>query len=211
MFAYAPDKIAALEDAISSDRLSTYLKVTRGEKQKALALYLWNSEISAAFYMPLQGLEITLRNFLHQALTIYFKRNDWYDTGFLNPKGQEMVQIAKDAIRRNGRTVDAPHIVAELSFGFWISLLNKTYHPTLWIPVLGKKFSTAKLPRGDIQTNFENIRILRNRIAHHECIASRDLAMDYTTAIKIMRWMNPVKADWIDAHAKVQDCLAKRP
>lgn len=203
MFEYKPDIIAQLEAAISPDRLSTYLREPANDREAALKLYLWNSKISSAFYMPLQGLEITLRNFLHDALSHHFKRPDWYDATRLTPKAGEMLQAAKDVIQKSGKQADPPHVVAELSFGFWVSLLNKSYHPTLWIPVLGKAFSAAKLPRGHIQTELENIRILRNRIAHHEPVFTRHLAKDYTAIIKVIGWMSPAKADWIDQHNSV--------
>jgi len=54
-FSYTPSIIQALETALSTERLTAYLRVTGGDRERALRLYLWNSEISAAFYAPLQG------------------------------------------------------------------------------------------------------------------------------------------------------------
>ena len=49
-----------------------------GDRKRALELYTWNTKISAAFYGPLQGLEIALRNAIHQQLTRCYSAA-WYD------------------------------------------------------------------------------------------------------------------------------------
>jgi hypothetical protein len=42
----------------------------------SLALYVWNTALAAAFYGPLQSLEIALRNALHAELTSICGRFD---------------------------------------------------------------------------------------------------------------------------------------
>jgi hypothetical protein len=211
MFIYTPVVIDDLERSISKDRLSTYMRAVGNDKESALKLYLWNSEISSAFYIPLQGLEVTLRNAIHQAMTAKFKNDSWYDMTPLDNRGKDTVFAAKETVRRNHGTVNPPHVIAELSFGFWITLLNKKYHQTLWIPALGKAFPHARLPRSEIHETLNHIRILRNRIAHHEHIFGRHLAEDYRNIIKVIGWMNPVKADWIDQHNFVGSALGRKP
>ena len=51
-FSYTPGIIQALETALSAERLTAYLRVTGGDGERALHLYLWNTEISAAFMAP---------------------------------------------------------------------------------------------------------------------------------------------------------------
>jgi hypothetical protein len=80
-FTYTPSVISALEAALSSERLTAYLQATGGHQERALRLYLWNTEISAAFYGPLQGLEIVLRNALHRELSRVHGVS-WYDGPF---------------------------------------------------------------------------------------------------------------------------------
>jgi len=48
-FSYSSNVINALERALSSERLSTYLVAANGDHAGALRLYVWNTEISAAF------------------------------------------------------------------------------------------------------------------------------------------------------------------
>lgn len=207
MFSYTPSNINDLETSISPERLATYLSKTQNCKENALKLYLRNSELSAAFYFPLQGLEITFRNTLHSAMSQKFGVN-WYDTAPLNHWAKTAIDTAKAKVMKDQGHVDTPHILAELPFGFWISLLNKEYHQSLWEPALGKYFANAHKSCRHIHHELNHIRILRNRVAHHEPIFARHLEQDYSTIIKIIDWMNPVKATWIDKHNQVLKTIA---
>jgi abortive infection bacteriophage resistance protein len=211
MFTYNHNNINQLEKTISPDRLSTYLIESQNNHELALKLYLWNSKISAAFYIPLQGLEVTLRNALHQELSKKFQTPFWYDVAPLDAQSKENITDAKSKINKSHKSIDPPHVVAELSFGFWVSLLNKAYHQTLWIPALGKAFPNAGLPRSEIHSTLNHIRILRNRIAHHEPIFKRHLEKDYKSIIEFIEWINPVTAEWIDKNNDVLDILNKSP
>jgi hypothetical protein len=57
--------VQALETSLSPERMATYVAATEGDREKALRLYTWNTAASAAFYGPLQGLEVALRNAMH--------------------------------------------------------------------------------------------------------------------------------------------------
>jgi hypothetical protein len=117
-FAYSHSVINASERSLSSERLSTYLAAANGDHAAALRLYVWNTEASAAFYGPLQALEIVVRNAFHRELsTIY---GSAYDNPRvpLTPFARARVADSKDALRRAGRPLDPGRIVAELSFGF---------------------------------------------------------------------------------------------
>ena len=56
-FTYADDLLDELA-ALSRERLGTYLDATGGDREGAIRLYAWNTAVSAAFYGPLQGLEV---------------------------------------------------------------------------------------------------------------------------------------------------------
>ena len=147
-FSYTPATIVALEETISQDRLTSYLAETQGDKTKTFQLYAWNAAISAALYVPLQGLEVTLRNALHGQLTQRFGAQ-WYDQRtvrtILSPRTIERLETTKTAIRH---PVTPSRLVAELSFGFWISLLGpgpkKRYEFQLWRSALRKAFPTPE-------------------------------------------------------------------
>ena len=77
-FPWDEDLLDELQASFSSERLGTYVKAARGDRAKALHLYTWNTAISAAFYGPLQGLEVALRNAMHRRLTECYG-SAWYD------------------------------------------------------------------------------------------------------------------------------------
>jgi len=124
-FSYSPTVINVLERALSLERLSTYLAAANGDHAAALRLYVWNTEISAALYGPLQALEILVRNAFHRELSAVYGPT-WYDNPQvpLTPPARARVAVAKDTLRRANRPLDPGRIVAELSFGFWERLLT---------------------------------------------------------------------------------------
>ena len=67
-----------LETSLSPDRLGTYLRAANGDRAKAVRLYTWNTAVSAAFYGPLQALEVALRNAMNRSLESAYG-SSWYD------------------------------------------------------------------------------------------------------------------------------------
>ena len=212
------DKVLdALQNSLSPERIATYGAETNGDREKALRLYTWNTAISAAFYGPLQGLEVALRNAMHRQLeTMYGPA--WYDNpacgfdaGTLN-----RIDRAKQNLRHGGYAVDPPHLVAELSFGFWVSLLGrggkgrapdigkKNYDMTLWRPALYKAFPDSRKSRADTHKPLDYLRTFRNRIAHHEPVFNRHLGADYRSLLEVTSWICPQTADWIRHYSRVE-------
>ena len=210
-FEYTPEIMAALTSTLSEERLYKYISATGGDKERALNLYVWNSQISAAFYTPLQGLEVALRNALHRTLADFFASDDWYETAPLGDDERQNILKAKRTVRRLHRVVNPPHVVAELSFGFWLSMLGSGYHQTLWIKALHKAFPNASLKRADILRPLDHLRILRNRVAHHEPIFARHLASDYRSIMEALGWICVETQQWIAAQSSVAAVLVQKP
>jgi hypothetical protein len=173
---------------ISEERLLSYIKMSGGDLHKAILIYEWNTTLSETLYRPMQYLEIALRNSVHDILSAAYSRKDWYNSidgllkyHHLNMLGDEIVKVKK----RN-TDVTPGRVVAELSLGFWTGLLNKTYDAKLWIPHLHKAFPHVRVSRKKCQAYLKRIRGLRNRVAHHEPILSRDLEADYHLILKLL-------------------------
>jgi hypothetical protein len=217
-FPYSQSIINALEKALSAERLSTYLAAAGGDHAAALRLYVWNTEISAALYGPLQALEIIVRNAFHRELAAVYGPA-WYDNPRvpLTPPARARVDDAKDVLRRANRPLDPGRIVAELSFGFWERLLTHgppgklNYEMALWRPALHRAFPNARRRRSDVHKPFPGLRDLRNRIAHHEPIFSRPLAQEYQTITDVIGWICVDTRNWVLHHSTVADVLAGRP
>ena len=212
----------AIEVALSADRFAKYVDICDGDRKAAFRLYGWNMAISAAFYGPLQTLEVTLRDAIHAVLSVEYGRT-WYNTAelCLDAHAIKKIHESKNRLVKERHSVDSSHIVANLSFGFWVSLLGaggrrpKTltkanYEMTLWRPALRHAFPHApRLNRKAVHSPFEHMRLLRNRIAHHEPIHARRLDKDYEIILKILDWMSPDVRTWVEVYSRIPDLLAQ--
>ena len=115
----------AIEVAFSADRFAKYVDTCGGDRKAAFRLYGWNTAVSAAFYGPLQTVEVTLRNALHAALSTQYG-SIWYDSAEsgLDAYALRKIDESKRSLSERGHVIDPPHMVANLSFGFWVSLLG---------------------------------------------------------------------------------------
>ena len=219
-FSYEEDNLADLGAAFSPERMSTYLSSVQGDREKALHLYAWNTAISAAFYGPLQGLEVALRNAMHRQLAGCYGA-DWYDnpSAGLDAACLNRIAKAKTEVARAGHKPEPPRVVAALSFGFWISLLGSggrmdqaqrraDYERTLWRPALRASFPHRKtLTRKQAHRPLDYLRTLRNRIAHHEPIFARHLSEDHQRILDVTGWISPGVRTWIEGHSRVSMLL----
>lgn len=67
---------SGLEDTLSLERFGSYMASCRADRGEALALYAHNTFVSSSLYLPLQVLEVTLRNRFHHALSGRY--GDWW-------------------------------------------------------------------------------------------------------------------------------------
>lgn len=221
-FSYPPTLINALQDSLSPDRLQSYLKATGGEQTLALQLYMWNTDLSAALYHPLQGLEITLRNAFHRELSKTYG-SDWYNqiSHILTDISNDNIAKAIRDITNRGKNATPPRIVAELSFGFWVSLLgagrkgNNNYEMKLWRPALYKAFPNKparNFNRKAANREFTHIKELRNRIAHHEpIIHNQDVLNEYYRILDAISWLCKDTAIWVSSNSRFIEVFNNQP
>ena len=218
-FSYTAESLDALEASFSRERLRIYLDAVRGDRERALRLHAWNTAVSAAFYEPLQWLEVTLRNAMHRELAERYGPA-WYDAPDAGLDGGALDRIAgaRSELTRAGYRIEGSRIVAALSLGFWVSLTGRggrlasgrkaNYEMTLWRPALRRAFPHCeKLTRKRAHSPLNDLRALRNRIAHHEPIFTRDLAKDHKLVLDVAGWISPTTATWIEHHSRVSDLL----
>lgn len=212
-FSCSDEVLTALEGTLSPERMATYLRAASGDRESALRIYTWNTALSAAFYGPLQGLEVALRNAMHRELCAKYGPVWYQEPGLaLNPGHLHRISRAKKLLERGRYPTDSPHVVAALSFGFWVSLLGPggrgfDYEKTLWRPALYKAFPHRRLSRRDAHKRLDYLRTLRNRIAHHEPIFKRDLHKDYQSILEVSGWICPHTRAWIEHHSRVNEVL----
>jgi hypothetical protein len=74
---------ADLERALSLERFARYVAWANQDRARAIELYTLNTRISESLYIPLQALEIALRNRIHAVMT-EARHESWFsDDGFL--------------------------------------------------------------------------------------------------------------------------------
>ena len=215
IFPYNDNQINALEISLSPERLARYIKEVGGSKADAIRRYVYNTAISEAFYTPLHGLEISLRNSLNRQLAAKFGA-DWFGAAkipILQHPATTMLQAAHDRLFEQHKKITQSGMVAELNFGFWVTILSNRYETDLWRPAL--RHSLPHRPRGierkHIHVSLDSIRRLRNRIAHHEPILDRKLADDHAAILQVTSWICSDTADWVAAHSRVPALLSSNP
>lgn len=213
VFSYDSSKFAKLERAFSKARLTRYLAASGGNLEKALELHLWNAALGAALHTPIQHFELLLRNTLNEQLTITYG-TDWYDVlqPRLEPRLQQTIDACKAELYKMHRSLTQSGLVAQLTFGFWLTLLKKKYDTLLWRTALYRTFPYAPKPliRSHIHDDIFKIRELRNRIVHHEPIFERQLNEEHEFILQVAAWICPDTSNWIRHHSRFEDVWKSR-
>lgn len=203
-----------LEEALSLERFSRYVGWAEGDREKALYLYGLNTALSEALYTPLQMLEVTLRNRFHTILSEALHEN-WFDEpGFLaTPHQPEQLAKAKAELDENKKAFTPGRIVAALTFSFWTAMLSPQYE-NLWQTTLhraARREDGKGLRRKDLSKPLAPIRVLRNRIAHHEPILEWNLPRHYRNILHITGWLSPDAAEWCAHHSRFESIYPDEP
>ncbi|MBZ6261120.1 hypothetical protein KVH22_37015 [Streptomyces olivaceus] len=193
---------------LSWPRLRRYIRAAHGDADVAARLYWWNIQVSGALIGPLHCLELALRNALHEGMARQYGRPDWWKVAPLSDRGAELVQKAQRTRRRRPRTPD--DVVAELTFGFWVSLMAKGYDRHFWVPALHRAFPHYQGSRDDLHDALESLRLLRNRVMHHEPVHHRDLAADHAKIYRVLGYLSAELAKEAAAMDRTPEVLADR-
>lgn len=209
--------VADLTLPLSDVRLREYRPVN-GSDVEMITNYFWDIALAEALFPVLHAVELALRNSLHTQLSHRFGSNMWfYVPGVLEP-GQ-MSQLANAFRQLSDRRTQPTdgHIVAELTFGFWVTLISDPYQQRLWQPsgyaLMQSVFpNTAGLSRRDIHRRYNLIRRdLRNRVSHHEAIWDRpNLQQEHLDILEAIRWISPTFAQAIAGIDRFATVLAGR-
>ena len=197
-------ELEIITSAFSQQRFNKYLAFHHGNEAKAIAHYKANLRLAESLYVSLSVFEVTLRNALSRELSNLAGKEDWTELFSTNPDMLSLapyIDQAKSQISKRKETITTDKIISELTFGFWVMLLNSQYERVLW-KSLRKAFPNmpkAERQRKNISAPCNSLRRLRNRIFHHEAIC---WDLDYVTGlhydlIKVLGWMNADVPDWL--------------
>ena len=208
------------EKVFSTQRMQKYFDRYPDDEEKAIVHYKSNIELSESFYSVLSMFEVAFRNSLNRELTDFFGTADWYlriytVNGLRNLRNS--INLAERHIINRDEIVTADKVIAELTLGFWVRLLNAEYERILWKPIR-KAFpylEKNKRQRNNVSAPVNKIRDFRNRVFHHEPISWNLDKLEETNRriITVMSWINkdlPTLANEIDRVPEVLDAVRKR-
>lgn len=216
---FTPEELTRLTSTISAPRLGRYVRTCRDNTSAALRLYQWNLEISVAFFLPLQMLEVTVRNAVAEAIEAAYGPNWTHSRSF-------MLSLSAPRKAFNARqhllSIAARHtvpskVIADLNFIFWQKMLVRSLDSAFWNPHLRTVFPNAESDesiqqlRTRLHDGLETLRILRNRIAHHEPIFERDLHHDLRLIDSFIGYRCQHTVNWMRRIEQVSAHLAHCP
>lgn len=206
--------------ALSAPRVGTYIAASvNGAHESALELYGWNAQISAAFMLPLHLCEVSIRNAAHDAITAEHGVQWPWNQGFLRnlPDPSVGYNPRRDVITTRNGKASVGQVIPELKFMFWQKIFTKRHDNKLWNAHLLRLFpghpagvTTEKL-REDIYNSLESIRLLRNRIAHHEPIFGRNLQADMQLIENLLKLRSSDVASWMAKMELVSELIRQKP
>jgi hypothetical protein len=213
--------LQAVKNALSAARMGTYEAATGaiGNDPAALALYAWNAQVSGALLMPLHICEVVVRNAVSEALeATYGHQWPWSSTfehSLPNPSGGYSPRKDLQNVRKSMLTTGK--LIPELKFVFWQKMFTGRHDTRLWNPHL-----TSVLPnldgtksvnalRQNVYQELEQIRALRNRIAHHEPIFNRNLTDDFQRIVDLVEFRCQLTADWMIKNQQATAIINVRP
>ena len=216
---FSHKELTQIPHTLSEPRFATYLRHCGNDKERALKLYKWNLELSSAFIVPLHLLEISTRNAIVEALDAVHTTNWPWSNGFIRSLTDPANGYSpkRDLKTVSSREPTMGKVVAELKFVFWERMFTKRHDTRLWNQHLKTvfPFAPAALTVQEIRLQLYNdiftIRELRNRIAHHEPIFSRNLQSDYDKMLEIIAWRDEVTAQWMDSFQTVTRLIGEEP
>lgn len=198
--------LTKIRNCTSDARLSSYSRLINqtGVDEFTFFPYMAIQTVTSMFYIPLQTLEICLRNLLHNNISKYYKGRSkkislpgapekWY---LWMPESTEAKTKIQDAIKKaqkevRFRSVTDDDIVCRFQFGTWIYILKErdsNKDPLhFWQGICRTVFPNTKSKRQDIIATLTKLNGLRNRIFHHEPAWKNAKVHDLSSAEKELK------------------------
>jgi hypothetical protein len=171
------------------------------------------------FMVPMHICEVVLRNAIVGAIQEVYGPT-WYAPGTAFERSLPRQKLGYSPFRDLGISrkdqPSAGKVIPELKFMFWVSMVTARRETRLWTPYLAKYFPSLPLAGPDggrrlLYYRLEEIRKLRNRIAHHEPIFDRALGQDYSKIVDVISWTSAETTNWLRSFEKVTIALSQRP
>lgn len=205
--------LTAVRRALSEPRLGPYMAAADDDIHRALELYDWNGTVASAAFGALEVLEVVVRNGFNDALVAQYGPDWWRPDAatFLQERSLDQVIEAIDRYEKPPDGLSTDKFVSEMSFGFWTALVARRYDQQ-WREALHRAFDDTPPSRKQVQKQMYRLNEIRNRIAHHEIIWSRDLTRFRVDTEDLLSRISPDAEAWYRSRLdRLDDALASRP
>lgn len=233
---YQPGADPRFIKTLSQTRFNVYLREANQDPDLAFRLYRWNMLLAETFLMPCHLLEVGLRNGISRKMWDRFgpewplkarPRREWNDAPALTPQMRQLPEQAQIKIaaqreemirNRTARNIASPVtsdcVISQMSFGFWTNMFSRRYRDVLWngraIRVVFPS-SPANTTTVDIYQKLGKVREIRNRVAHHEVIFTKQPQIRYRDLIELCTWLNPDLGHFVETTSHFDTVFAARP
>jgi hypothetical protein len=204
---------------LSVARFSTYLAAAGNDPAHGLALYAWHARIASALMLPAHFAEVAIRNAVSEAVTeAYGERWPW-SPGFERslPDSAQGYSPSRDLRDARRHWQSTGKVVADLKFVFWQKMFTSRHDERLWKPRIFTVLPNAPVGtshsrlRSQVYDDLEVVRRLRNRLAHHEPVFTRDLRADLARMMDLIQLRSQATSDWVRNMETVTTLLQERP
>ncbi|WP_199731979.1 hypothetical protein [Cellulomonas triticagri] len=167
-----------LRRGVPAPRFASFERWAEHDSALAWDLYVWNRDLSAAFFADVAVLEIALRTGMHDAASAAWGNRWWADPDVrLDDRSSAQLAAAwsqlPPAVRRSPSGDDVPdRLVAQCTFGFWTNLLDTGGHTG--VPPRRTRVDYEALWHGAFRQAFPGGRLQAR--AERERASGRDLA-----------------------------------
>jgi len=222
------EEIKKIIGCLSIPRVSAYINLGyKPDSKELIDAYFSLQEISSHFFVPIQIIEISLRNSIHQALSKRFPFNEkngknWYDLLPISDDSKKMLLTAKAKAKANdekkgGSGYSEDDLISNIMFGFWVHMLEPVhvvpditvnpYH--FWQFELDNIFpGRDKHSVNAIFVSLKRINFYRNRLYHHEPVwkgkkvksincAIDSLDREYSKILDVIKLLSPEKLNYM--------------
>ncbi|MDR1027586.1 MAG: Abi family protein [Rickettsiales bacterium] len=222
-----------LNKYLSQSRIAPYVDIAGFNR--AADLYKLNILLSEQLFSLLACFEVIFRNSAHNKLSEAFGENYFFELDAIfksiippdessRNHGSVLLEEAfykvqrsifgayftndefERLARKNNRNI-TEQMLCQLSFGFWVHLLDNIYAQKLWDKHLYLIFPIG-VNRNALSRKLNSILRYRNRIAHCEPIIKKPARLKTIRddLVAVMHWLSPEITDWalsfnsFDAH-----------
>lgn len=209
----------SVRGSISEQRFHPYLVAAGYDEAKALAIYLWNIKLCEATYPAMHMVEVALRNHVLQAVGAAYGATWWHHPDLRAALGAGQARLS-EALTKAQRTASGKRralvegdVVSELTFGFWVRMLDRRYKPRVWTAHFHATFPHVppSVGREGLKARLLEVVDLRNRVFHHEPIIARNVLREHERLIGAIEWIDPDAAAWIKPHSRLPEVVHQRP